>query len=134
MHTKRGFISLVAAIMMSVVIVGFVLMSGQAGMFARFDALGSENKRIAQHISHACVEVALAHIAASTTPSVGQIVIGTNSRGQTLSCTVLSITTQGTVVTVHTTAHFNQSISSDTVSLSVIPRTAIKILSWSVDS
>ena len=130
---QRGFIALISTIIMSAVLVALVIATGRAGLFARFDALGEENKSVATHLAAACANEALLALAASTTSTLGSVDVGTSPQGQSLSCTIKDVSFASTTATIHTYASYNQSFAAVTVVVDVVPQQPLQILSWSVE-
>lgn len=63
MHTRnRGFIALISAIIISVILLGLAVAVGSSTFFARFNALNREYKRISLGLAESCVHAALAKI------------------------------------------------------------------------
>ena len=59
---QDGFIALIATLILTIVLIMVIITTGMSSFFARFDALGSENKRIGFDISESCVNIALLKI------------------------------------------------------------------------
>lgn len=110
-HAQRGFIALVSSLVISAILVTLVFSVGTSALFARFDALNGENKRISLGLAESCVNVALIALATSTSPSTYSptnmvVTIGADSRGNDMTCTIQSITHSGQVVTIDTQAQW----------------------------
>lgn len=132
---NRGFMALFATIIMSAVLVAFVVTAGRSGLFARFDALGTEDNTIAYHLASSCINEALLAFAASSTVAAGSVVVlGIDEQNRQLSCTIKDMSLSGALVTVHAYASFNHSFSSISVTANRDSQTRIQILTWDVTS
>ena len=60
---ERGFIALISVIILTAILTVLIFTTSVAGFFARFDALGSEFKRVSLGLSEACSNAALLKIA-----------------------------------------------------------------------
>ena len=60
---ERGFIALVSALIISVVLLSIVIVSGMGSFYARMDALGKEQAAQARSLASSCVDVALLALA-----------------------------------------------------------------------
>ncbi|HWA32365.1 MAG TPA: hypothetical protein VG694_02865, partial [Candidatus Paceibacterota bacterium] len=58
-NKEGGFIALTATIILTIVLVMLITANGTSSFFARFDALGSENKRVSLGLSEACSNAVL---------------------------------------------------------------------------
>lgn len=61
--TKRGFIALISAIIISAILMAILFTATTSTFFARFDALDTEYKRIAVGLAESCVNQALLRLA-----------------------------------------------------------------------
>ena len=61
-HYPRGYIALISAIIISVVLLGLATAIGQSTFFSRFNALNREYKRISLGLAESCVHAALSKI------------------------------------------------------------------------
>lgn len=61
-HHNRGFIALISAIIISVILLGLAVAVGSSTFFARFNALNREYKRISLGLAESCVHAALSRI------------------------------------------------------------------------
>ena len=66
-HYPRGYIALISAIIISVVLLGLATAIGQSTFFSRFNALNREYKRISLGLAESCVHAALSKISKTTT-------------------------------------------------------------------
>lgn len=58
-NEQGGFIALTATLVLTIVLMMLIFANNTSSYFARFDALGSENKRISAGLSEACTNAAL---------------------------------------------------------------------------
>lgn len=121
--TPRGFVALMSVIIISAILLLYVFGLGASSFFARFDALDSENQRIARSAAESCVNEALLQIAQGT------IVTGPVTKAG-VTCSICSGTDATHVVTraVHNASYSN---IRATVSLS---NGGYTISDWSEDA
>lgn len=62
-YENGGYIALISAAIMSVILVGMAFMANMSGYFARFGSLNGEYKRISKGLAESCVNAALFKIA-----------------------------------------------------------------------
>ena len=135
---ERGFIALMTAVIVAAVLMTLALGASSAGFYARFDALGSEEKRVSLGLAESCANVALLALATSSDPihySVSNQIVMIGEQ----SCTITSITHDGASTTVRTRASFQNAFSSvvvgahiyDTAAAPVPPgHERVEIVSW----
>ncbi len=63
MNKTKGFAAILMSILVASVLMFIIFSENQASFFARFDALGSESKRISLSLSESCQNVALLKVA-----------------------------------------------------------------------
>ncbi len=127
---ERGFIALVSALIISVVLLSIVIVSGMGSFYARMDALGKEQAAQARSLASSCVDVALLALATSTQPLAfiisGRRVNIDEPKGET--CIIDTLTAGTATVSIHTHASVGSSYSSISAAASTSPR--ISISSW----
>ena len=133
-HSQRGFIALMSTIVIAAILLAMMASTGMASFYARFDALGVENKRAALALAESCMNVALLGLATSTDPTdydlIDQIInIGTDARGNSMTCTIASVKHTGQDVTINTYASVDDSFSTIKATATLPPD--IRIISWS---
>ena len=62
-RTQEGFIALMSAIIISIILMTMVLTVSTSSFYARFDALGTEGKRESLGLAEGCINVALLRLA-----------------------------------------------------------------------
>jgi hypothetical protein len=130
---QRGFVALIAVLIISAMLVGFMTSVGMASFYARFDTLGSENKREALALAGSCINAGLLALATSTDPALydpaGQVItVGADARGDSMRCTIRDAIHEGATVTIRSYASVDDSF--DTVSATVSLPPSPRILSW----
>ena len=133
--TERGFVALMSAVIISIVLVMLVMTVGMSSLFARMDSLGGESKVGSRLLAESCINVALLALATSTdalhyTATNQSIIVGHDVRGAALNCVIETITHTGSSVTINTHASSNTSFS--TVSTTVSLQPTIHITSYRV--
>ena len=128
---ERGFIALVSALIISVVLLSIVIGSGMGSFYARMDALGKEQAAQARALASSCVDVALLARATSTQPLIfsisGRRVNIDESKGQI--CVVDTLTSGTGTVSIHTHSAVGNSYSTISATASTSPN--IFIHTWS---
>lgn len=132
-NPQRGFVALISAIVMSAVLMAFMASVGTASFYARFDALGIENKRESIALAESCVDTALLALATSTDPthydpSGRAITIGTDAQGNAMTCTIKDVVQAGGDVTISAYASSGNSFGSVSAVASLPPK--IRLISW----
>ena len=90
MNSRRGFVALISATLMSLILVGLAVTSATAGFFSRFNVLSVEFKHIADGLTESCANAALLKISQDYTyaPSGGGEVVQVGVE----SCVIESVT------------------------------------------
>lgn len=100
-NTQRGYIALMAALILSFILVGFTVVVSNSGFFSRFNAEDAEFKRVSLGLAESCANAALLKIGQNYnyTPAVGgdTITVGTQT------CLINSVS-YGAPVNNHKTA------------------------------
>lgn len=130
---QRGFIALMSTIVISAIVLALMMSTGLASFYARFDALGSENKREAFALAESCVNVGLLALATSSdaahyAPNNQIVSVGTDAWGNPLTCTIKNILYNGSDATVDTYASSDNSFDNVSATVSLVP--SIRIISW----
>src|ERR1043166_3984600 len=73
MENQKGFVALMSVIIISAILLTLIFTLNLSSFFARYDALGGDNKRVSLGLAEACVEAAKLKIAqnAAYTPAAG---------------------------------------------------------------
>lgn len=132
-QTQRGFVALMSAIIVSAILIGLMASGGLAGFYARFDALGTENKREALALGESCINAALLALATSTDPTRlslnDEIVdIGADAEGRPMTCVIKDIMHSGLNATIDAYASSDDSFANLSVTAVLTP--SIQIVSW----
>jgi hypothetical protein len=117
--SERGFVALVSALVISAILITLTFSVSSSSFYARFDALGGENKRISLGLAESCINVALLALATSTAPTtytpVNLVVhVGEDFQGRPMTCTIQSVTHNGSVATIDVQAQWLGSFSNVT--------------------
>ncbi len=94
MSQRDGFIALVSAVVISVLLIGFTFAVGTSGFGARFRILTSEYKERSRALAEACADAALLKLAkdAGYAPAAECVAVGESScPGGPDVCTVLAV-------------------------------------------
>lgn len=108
LNKKEGFIALMSTMIISAILMALLFSSNMSSFNARFDALDSEYKRIAEGLAESCVNQALLKLGQNYNYQGSETIqIGVDTQGRTQSCVIKPITpsTRGnssTIVTIKT--------------------------------
>ena len=121
--TESGFIAIISVIIISAVLMAISFNLSYSGFFARSNVADGEFKQRSGGLAEACIENARIKIAADAAYAGGETVaIGSES------CTIMSVTTAGTIKTIKSTA----SVMGTTTNLQVaVDGQSLAIISWS---
>jgi hypothetical protein len=130
---KRGFIALISAVVIGAVLIAMMTSVGLASFYARFDALGIENKQQATALAESCINSALLALATSSDPthyvvSNQSILVGVDSQGSAMTCVIKDLLQSGSNVTIDTYASSDDSFGAISITASLSPK--INITSW----
>jgi len=79
-NSQKGYIALISAIIISVVMLGLITAVSTSGFFTRFNVLDGENKRVSLGLADSCQQVALLAEVKNSTSLQGQtILVGSSS-------------------------------------------------------
>ena len=105
---QEGFIALMSAVVISILVLAITLSLGMSGFFGRFNVLDSEFKERTFALAEACGDVAILKLAqdASYNPSNEVVNVGSDS------CTIVSLTTSGSNKIIKTQAIINKAYTN----------------------
>ncbi len=135
MKTQKGFVALMSVIIISAIMLTLIFTLNLSSYFARFDALGGENKRVSLGLAEACVEAAklkIAQNAAYAQGANGDTVTVTGAQTCKI-CNVTRVPAGGTSYTIYTRAGTNGSYSNLAVGATIAPST-FAVTSWTENS
>lgn len=119
-----GFIAIISAIIISMLIVTLALSTNLSIFWGRFATLDREYHKRSVGLAEGCVDVALLKLANDITYTGGETqTIGSDQ------CTILAIppVPPGSNITIQTTATFQKSVSAMTV---VVANPSLTLVSW----
>lgn len=123
--TQNGYIALMSAIIISVVLVMLSVSVSTAGFYSRFNVVEFEYKQRSSALAEGCINSALLKLAQNPAyvPTAGgeTIFIGTDS------CTILSVTTTAGQITIQSKATFQQAVTNVQV---VVTSGTLSLMSW----
>ena len=117
-NSQRGFIALMSAIVISILLLAITLSLGFSGFFARFNILDSESKERSSALAEACVDSAILKISQdinyAPTPAFNFI---TQTGGESIDvdsskCTIVSVDTSGIKKAIKTQAFINKAYTN----------------------
>ncbi len=121
-NPESGFIAIISVTIIAVLLMTVAFALGTAGFFARADIADSEYKTRSLALAEGCADDALAKRAANSTYTGNEtLTIGTEQ------CSILAITTAGSLVTIKTSA----TVMSATTNLRVTANaTTLVVATW----
>jgi hypothetical protein len=122
-----------STVVISTILIALMTSVGLTSFYARYDALGRESNHAARALAEGCINVALLALATSTDSmhyivNNQQVVVGVDTHGMQLNCTIKDIIHSGTTATIDAYAASNNSFSTVSVVVSLVP--GIQIISW----
>lgn len=124
-HTPNGYVALMSALIVSVVLVVLSVSISTAGLYARFDAADAEYKQRSSYLAESCIAAALVNIDqnAAYVPTAG---------GETLfvgddTCTLVSVITSGGQVIIESKGTFRDAVTNLKV---VVMSGSLHLVSW----
>jgi hypothetical protein len=131
-HKHHGFVALMSAVVISAILLGLMASVGLASFYARFDALGIENKRESAALAESCINVALLALATSSDPAhysvTNQPIVIDNNRNGNMTCVIKDVIHNGANVTIDAYAATDNSFGNVSVTASLSPK--IQLISW----
>jgi hypothetical protein len=113
MKKDSGYIALMSAIIISIVLITVVSSVSVSGFFGRFNILDSEYKEISSGLAEACVEIAIIKLANDNSYVGGEVFpVGAEN------CEIVSITLNPPDYTVKTQGIYNNAYTNLEVKLS----------------
>lgn len=93
MSVDRGYIALVSALLLTVVLLVLTVAVSLSGYYSRINVLGSEVKEQSAALAEACVNKAMADVAIGS-PVIGPVPFGSNlyAGGAPYTCDIVSVT------------------------------------------
>ncbi len=125
LQTQSGYIALMSAIIISILLLAITVNLGFNGFFGRFNILDSESKERSSALAEACVDTAVLNLAQGSTPSPLPANISVGSE----SCKIFSVQYDTPVLdqaTIKTQAVINKAHTN----LQVIINNNFEIISW----
>ena len=120
---QQGFIAVMSAIVISVLLIAITVVLGLSGFFGRINILDSESKERSIAMAEACADATILNLAQELPPPSG-ITVGTDTCSVVLVETDTPATDQ---TTIHTQANINKSYTNLEV---VINDDDFSIISW----
>ncbi|MEK7117846.1 MAG: hypothetical protein AAB861_03680 [Patescibacteria group bacterium] len=122
-NNKKGFVALITAIILSLILIVITVTLNQSGFFTRSIILDSEYKERSVGLAEACVDVALLRLANDPTYAGGPPAVNIGAE----QCNIATIAPPGTEYRIKTWAVVN----SATTNLCVVANTSdLSIKSW----
>jgi hypothetical protein len=87
-NNESGFIALISAIVISLILVTITVILNLTGFFGRYNIVDSEFKQISTGLAEACVDTAILEVTKGNTPAANTVIpVGANN------CTIVSVNT-----------------------------------------
>ncbi|OHA97913.1 MAG: hypothetical protein A3E02_02435 [Candidatus Zambryskibacteria bacterium RIFCSPHIGHO2_12_FULL_38_34] len=121
--TESGFVALMSAIILSVILLLVTTSLSFSGFSSRLDILNSEYKERSSSLAEACVDAAILKLAASPTYSGGppDVDVGTDK------CTIEVFNPSSDPIIIKTKGTFQNAVTNLRIT---IDKTSLAILSW----
>lgn len=118
----NGYIAIISAIVISILIMGFVFAVSFSGFFNRFNILDSSLKEIANGLAEACAETALLKLAENSNYGGNEnIAIGNEQ------CSILPLETAGNQKIIKTKAIIQKAVANFKI---IVNAADLSIISW----
>jgi len=117
-----GYIALISAIIISVLMMGVVFATSHTSFISRFNVLNTEFKERSSGLAEACVDMALLKLAQSKSYAGNESISVGNSQ-----CSILAIETSPGQKTIKTKATFQSSVTNLKI---VANDTDLSVISW----
>lgn len=118
---QEGYIALVSAIVISVLLITITVGLGLDGIFSRLNILDSESKTRSIALAEACADTAILNVAQGNNQPANPVTIGSDQ------CTIRCALSAGSNTTIETQANFNKAYTNLKV---VIDNNTLTIVSW----
>lgn len=119
-NNQRGYIALMSAIIISVLLLSITVGIGLSGFFSRSNILDAESKERSQALAEACGDQALLNFSQGLT-STGVVSVGHDN------CTIISVTPKVGQTTIKTQAVINHAYSNIKI---IVDTNTLGIISW----
>ena len=126
---NTGFMALISAIIISVLLITLGVTSSMTSFFARYDIANAEYKERSTALAEACADLALSKLAIDSTysPAVG----GDIETVDTDRCTIISISTNSGLYTITTKANFPATPPASYATIEIKANTSnLSLISW----
>lgn len=126
--TQHGFVAIMSAIVISILLLAITVGLGFSGFFGRFNILDSENKERSLALAEACADKAILNFVQNQTynPVNECVEVGDVCPDGTNICTIVSKIFSGSGTTFKTQACINESVTN----LEVIIDNNFTVTSW----
>lgn len=124
---EEGFVALITAIVLSVILITAAVTLNLSGFFTRSALLDSEYKERSSALSEACVDTALLRLAADPIYQVASTTPQQLNIGGTDTCWIRSVTASGTQEIIETQGKFNEATTDLRI---VVNASDLSVQSW----
>ena len=121
---QNGFIALVSAIIIALLLLTITVGVSFSGIFGRLNIVDSESKERSSALAEACVNKAILNLAQNQAQPVAPINIGPTSFD---NCSIVSVIANGTQTTIKTQAVINKSYTNLQIT---VDSDTFTIISW----
>ena len=125
-NQKSGFVALITAIIISVILLAVAASLNQKGFFARAEILEAEYKFRSSVLAEACVDRALLKLAEDIGYSMPETLGVVDD-----ACDIVSVSTSGSQITINTSARFPAGINGAVTKLQIVVNLSdLSVISW----
>ena len=129
-HDQSGYMALISAIIISVLLITISIVLSTSSFFSRFNVADGEYKKRSSNLAEACVDSALGKLAQNSlyAPAPGGDIVSVGSD----ACTIFSVTTAGGQTTIKTKAAFPASLPQSAVTnlQIIVDSDSFSLISW----
>lgn len=118
----NGYIAIISAIVISILIMGFVFAVSFSGFFNRFNILDSSLKETANGLAEACVETALLKLAENSSYGGNENIAISNEQ-----CSILPLENAGNQKIIKTKAIVQKAVANFKI---IVNANDLSIISW----
>ena len=124
LNPQSGYIALMSAIIISVLLLAITVSLGFSGFFVRLNIVDSESKERSSALAEACADQAILNFTQGSSVAVTDFLVGPDASDK---CNIISVTSNGNQTTIKTQAYPNKAYTNLKV---VIDSNDFSIISW----
>ncbi len=126
-NSQQGYIAIISAIVISIVLIGITFTLSFSGFFLRFNVLGTEYKKVSYALAEGCMNVAFVKLANNNSYTGNEEIVLDTANNR--KCRIISVIGSGGTRTVRTQAVY-QNAYTDLEAIASITSSNITANSW----